>query len=71
MTEATSVEQIVEAFVDHYELSDAGGAHSPTDYERFLIKDAVMGLLSDDDFARAYRGEGCVPGGGACMLRQR
>jgi hypothetical protein len=49
------LEQIIDAYVADYELvgeDEPGrdGCYAPTDTERGLIKDAIMGLLADDDW---------------------
>ncbi len=42
-------------YVDEYELDSGEGApHSPSEFERLLIADAIAGLLSDDEFTEAY-----------------
>lgn len=53
------VNTAVEQYVAEYEVvveGDSGeGTHSPSEFERYMIADAIYGLLSDDDFTDAYR----------------
>jgi hypothetical protein len=49
------LEQIIDAYVADYELvgedeSGRDGCYAPTDTERGLIKDAIIGLLADTDW---------------------
>jgi hypothetical protein len=49
------LEQIIDAYVADYELvgedeSGRDGCYAPTDTERGLIKDAIIGLLADPDW---------------------
>jgi len=53
------IEASIHAFVEDYEMvgEDEGGrdgCYTPNENERALITDAIMGLLSDDDFIAAY-----------------
>lgn len=50
-----TLEQIVDNYLSDYELrgEDSEGRdaiHTPSETETFLIKDAILGLLEDDDF---------------------
>jgi hypothetical protein len=52
---ADRLEQIIDAYVADYELigedeSGRDGCYAPTNTERGLIKDAIMGLLGDPDW---------------------
>jgi hypothetical protein len=56
----TKIEAAIHAYVEDYEMlgeDDSGrdGCYSPTETERGLITDAIMGLLADDDFMAALR----------------
>jgi hypothetical protein len=49
------LEQIIDAYVADYELvgedeSGRDGCYTPTDTERGLIKDAIVGLLANEDW---------------------
>lgn len=44
------LEKIIDAYVDDYEMRGDDGDHTPTEGERAMIKDAIMGLLVDDDW---------------------
>lgn len=46
-------EQAIDDFIDSYVLEADGGAISPTEHERTLLKDAMMGLVADPAFAAA------------------
>lgn len=48
------VNKIVDRFVNEYELDDGELSHTPSEVERFLISDAIQGLLVDDDFVKAF-----------------
>jgi len=39
-------EKTINEFIDEYECDTDVGGYTPTDSERFLIKDAIMGLLA-------------------------
>lgn len=44
-----STEARIDEYIESYELrdSDEGADHAPTEFEKFLIKDAVMGMLAE------------------------
>jgi hypothetical protein len=50
---ADSLEDIIDAYLEGYEFEGDEGGHSPGDFERFVIKDAIMGLLADEAFIAA------------------
>jgi hypothetical protein len=55
VTPWTELSDLVESYLDTYELCDAEdedgntGDYSPNDRERMLINDAVQGLIGDDE----------------------
>jgi hypothetical protein len=52
------IERYVDEYIDGYVMEGDDGCYTPSDHERFLIKDAIMGLLADDEFlAMLERGE--------------
>ena len=42
------LESIIDDYVENYETIYDEGSHTPSDEEKFRIKDAIMGLLADD-----------------------
>lgn len=49
-----AVEEAIDTYIADYALDDGDSVpHSPSDDERFMIKDAAMGLLVDPDFIDA------------------
>ncbi len=46
-------EKAIDDFIEGYVLEADGGPHVPTDHERFLLKDAMVGLLADPAFTAA------------------
>lgn len=49
-------EQIIDNYLDGYELRGDEGDHTPTEFESLLIKDAIMGLLVDEAWDNAWGG---------------
>lgn len=47
------LETIIDQYIDDYELRGDGGDYTPSQFEKFLIKDAIMGLLVDPEFDAA------------------
>ncbi|MFY2030268.1 hypothetical protein ACOTDE_26500 [Achromobacter xylosoxidans] len=45
-----AIQAAIDEYLDGYELRTDEGAHTPTDFERFLLDDCIAGLLADDDF---------------------
>lgn len=45
-----AIQVAIDEYLDGYELRADEGAHTPTDFERFLLDDCIAGLLADDDF---------------------
>lgn len=43
-----AVNEAVDEYIDGYEFRGEPGDHIPTEFERFLITDAIVGLLSDE-----------------------
>lgn len=57
--DGVKIEAAIDSYIEDYELmveDDEGreGHHTPTELERMLIKDCVMGILADDDFLAAF-----------------
>lgn len=50
MSNTLAIEDIVDEYVDGYMLEGDDGSYTPTETERLLIKDAVMGLLATPEF---------------------
>jgi len=48
------LEAIIDNYLEGYELRDDPACHTPSDFERLLIKDAIMGLLVDEDWDSAW-----------------
>jgi hypothetical protein len=47
-------EKAIDDYLDYYELMDGeGGCHTPNEGERFMLKDAIIGLLSQMHDARS------------------
>lgn len=44
------LERIIDQYVKHYELNDGETCYDPSDEERIVIKDAIMGLLVDREW---------------------
>lgn len=43
-------QQFADDYVEHYELEADEGTYYPSEQERLLIKDAINGLIGDEDF---------------------
>lgn len=55
MSEA-NINSIVDEYVEFYELRDGDHAdYQPKDWEKFLIKDAIFGLIEERDFIQALQ----------------
>lgn len=48
-----AVQTAIDDYLEGYELRLDEGCHIPTDFERFLLVDAVAGLMHDDEFIDA------------------
>lgn len=48
--ELDPLEKIIDAYIDDYVFEADEGSHSPGEFERVVIKDAIMGLLVDKDW---------------------
>lgn len=44
-----AVEAAIDDYLDGYELRLDEGCHTPTDFERLLIADAIAGMLAEDE----------------------
>lgn len=49
-----NLEQIIDDYVDDYVMEGDDGTHWPTESEKCLLKDAVMGLLADHEWNSAW-----------------
>lgn len=45
-----AIDKAIKDYLEDYELRADEGSHTPTEGERFLIYDAISGLLSEDEF---------------------
>lgn len=50
MNTLDTLETIIDAYIADYVMEGDGGCHTPTEGERLLIKDAIIGLLVDPDW---------------------
>lgn len=48
-----AVQAAIDDYLEGYELRLDEGCHTPTEFERFLLVDAVAGLMHDDEFIDA------------------
>lgn len=48
-----AVQAAIDDYLEGYELRLDDGCHTPTEFERFLLVDAVAGLMHDDEFIEA------------------
>lgn len=48
------LESSIDAYIDDYAMECDGGSHHPSEADKCVIKDAIMGLLVDDDFLAAW-----------------
>ena len=49
-----AIEQAIDAYIEDYTLEADEGSHSPGEAERFMLKDAMLGLLADPAFKAAF-----------------
>mgnify|MGYP001285240005 CR=1 FL=1 len=54
MAQPDNLEQIIDDYVDDYVMEGDDGTYRPTESEKCLIKDAVMGLLADPEWNSAW-----------------
>lgn len=59
LSEREAFESAIDEFIEDYEMrgesdDSRDACYAPTEGERILIKDAIMGLLSDDAFCAAW-----------------
>ena len=45
-----SIQSAIDEYLDGYELIGEPGDHTPTEFEKFLLADAIAGLLDDEKF---------------------
>lgn len=55
-TTVDELERFLDDYIECYELDDGESHHEPTEHERFLIADAINGLIADDDFLSSADG---------------
>ena len=60
-----AIQAAIDEYLDGYELRADEGAHTPTDFERFLLDDCIAGLLADDDFLALITGSAAPAAGDA------
>ncbi len=48
-----TVQAAIDDYLEGYELRLDEGCHTPTEFEKFLLVDAVAGLMEDDEFIGA------------------
>ncbi|MCH4581721.1 hypothetical protein L7A40_19140, partial [Achromobacter xylosoxidans] len=51
-----TIQVAIDDYLDGYELRADEGAHTPTDFERFLLDDCIAGLLAEDDILALLAG---------------
>lgn len=51
-----AIQVAIDDYLDGYELRADEGAHTPTDFERFLLDDCIAGLLAEDDILALLAG---------------
>lgn len=54
MSDRDPLEKAIDAFVEDYVMEGDSGSYTPTEKERILIKDAIMGLLADPEWDRLW-----------------
>lgn len=54
LANACMTEQAIDEYLSDYTMDGDSEFHMPTDAERFLIKDAIMGLLVDQNFLASF-----------------
>ncbi|QDJ40330.1 hypothetical protein [Bordetella hinzii] len=69
-----AINAAIDEYLDGYELRGEPGDHTPTEFERFLILDAINGLLADEEFlallsAPPAEGESAPVAGEAYQVR--
>lgn len=58
-----AIEQHIDEYVSGYVMEGDAGSHSPSDDDRFVIKDAIMGLTADPEFIAMFVAAGAHPSG--------
>lgn len=56
-----ALEGEIDAYLEGYELDSGEGVHTPSEADRFVMKDAIMGMLSDLDVEPLLRAVFSVP----------
>lgn len=51
-----AIQVAIDEYLDGYELRADEGAHTPTDFERFLLDDCIAGLLAEDEILALLAG---------------
>lgn len=62
-----AIEAAIDEYLDGYELRLDEGCHTPTEFERFLLSDAVAGLLSEDEILALLAGTPAAPAAGDAL----
>ncbi|MCH1994854.1 hypothetical protein L7Q78_18860, partial [Achromobacter xylosoxidans] len=60
-----AIQVAIDDYLDGYELRADEGAHTPTDFERFLLDDCIAGLLAEDDILALLAGAAAPAAGDA------
>lgn len=60
-----TIQVAIDDYLDGYELRADEGAHTPTDFERFLLADCIAGLLAEDDILALLAGAAAPAAGDA------
>ncbi|WP_343718974.1 hypothetical protein [Achromobacter dolens] len=56
-----AIQAAIDEYLDGYELRTDEGAHTPTDFERFLLDDCIAGLLAEYDILALLAGATAPP----------
>ena len=52
-----NITKYIEDYVEGYELRGDNGDYLPTEQEKFLIMDCIMGLIEEKEFYEFLKGE--------------
>lgn len=64
-----AIQVAIDEYLDGYELRADEGAHTPTNFERFLLDDCIAGLLAEDDILALLGGATAPAAGDARAAR--
>ena len=54
LTTGQRLEKLIDDYLDGYILEGDGGGHAPGKDEQFVMKDAIMGLIADEEFQSVF-----------------